>query len=416
LRVRILSITLIAAAIAIGLFAWLSLRPAPRATTPLTHEVYIWQRVWSGELKDALAAHGRAFARVVVLARQVDWQRSEAGEMVPKTFLVPLDWAALQNAGAPVGVAIRIAGYAGDFGRAAEAIAGVAGDLCDEAKTNGVGLSEIQIDFDCPSSRLDGYRQWMIAIKQRSGGVPVHITALPTWLDRADFAALAKESCEYVLQVHSLQRPTTVNDPAVLCDPAAAQAAVEKAGKIGVPFRVALPTYGYILIYDAAGKYLGLEAEGQEQSWPADAQQRWLGADSTQLAQLINDWNANRPIQMTGIIWYRLPIAQDKLNWRWPTLAAVMAGRTPAAAYAVELRPGAANVDDVIITNTGDGDLRGPLNVSVDMARDIAARDALGGFATLNATDRRWTLEGLDAVDDRIGPGEKRNIGWVRYK
>jgi hypothetical protein len=29
------------------------------------------------------------------------------------------------------------------------------------------------------------------------------------------------------------------------------------------------------------------------------------------------------------IIWYRVPIATDTRNWRWPTLSAVMSGRLP---------------------------------------------------------------------------------------
>ena len=32
---------------------------------------------------------------------------------------------------------------------------------------------------------------------------------------------------------------------------------------------------------------------------------------------------------MRELLWYRVPVSRDSLNWSWPTLAAVMAGRAP---------------------------------------------------------------------------------------
>jgi len=65
-----------------------------------------------------------------------------------------------------------------------------------------------------------------------------------------------------VLQVHSLERPKDINTRFELCDSKAARRAVDLAGKVGVPFRVALPTYGYLIAFDSEGKYLGLSGRG----------------------------------------------------------------------------------------------------------------------------------------------------------
>src|SRR4029077_10218524 len=125
--------------------------------------------------------------------------------------------------------------------------------------------------------------------------------------------------------VHSLERPRSLNSPFTLCDPAAARRAVERAADFGIPFRVALPTYGYRIAFDAAGRFVGLSAEGPARSWPTGVQEREVRADPIQLAQLTQFWTTNHPPAMRGLIWYRLLITNDILNWRWPTLSAIVA-------------------------------------------------------------------------------------------
>jgi hypothetical protein len=63
------------------------------------------------------------------------------------------------------------------------------------------------IDFDCAESKLDGYRVWVEAIQRRVAPLPVTITALPSWLNSRAFQRLAAVATNYVLQVHSVERP-----------------------------------------------------------------------------------------------------------------------------------------------------------------------------------------------------------------
>ncbi|MEK7780060.1 MAG: DUF3142 domain-containing protein, partial [Verrucomicrobiota bacterium] len=206
-------------------------------------------------------------------------------------------------------------------------ICNVAAGIVNEARTNRVPLAELQIDFDCAESKLDGYRVWIEAIQRRVAPVPVTITALPSWLDSRAFKRLAAVATNYVLQVHSAERPRSFDAPFTLCDPRAAQRAVERAGHIGVPFRVALPTYGYVLAFEPGGKFISLAAEGPRPNWPTNAQLRTIETDERELAELVRGWTASRPVALRGVIWYRLPVTTDKHNWKWEELDAVMRGR-----------------------------------------------------------------------------------------
>ncbi len=38
------------------------------------------------------------------------------------------------------------------------------------------------------------------------------------------------------------------------------------------------------------------------------------------MAGLVRGWTEGHPKELTGILWYRLPVAGDRNNWTWPTL------------------------------------------------------------------------------------------------
>ena len=364
-RVFILS-ALFIVAVAAGawvFFFWL----APRASGPLRQEVYVWQRAWTQPVRDAVSQHATNFAEIAVLKAEISWSTNRQ----PQLTRVAVDYETLAKARRPVGIALRIGPYAGpfvppgDFGLRGQAqrdpafaaaaqgtndskapsslrsagavqdpsvtdyICNIAAGIVNEARTNRVLLAELQIDFDCAESKLDGYRVWIEAIQHRVAPLPVTITALPSWLDSRAFKRLAAVATNYVLQVHSAERPKSFDAPFTLCDPRAARRAVERAGRIGVPFRVALPTYGYLLAYEPGGKFISLAAEGPRPNWPTNAQLREVSSDAVALATLLQEWTADRPVAMRGVIWYRLPVATDKHNWNWPTLRGVMRGETP---------------------------------------------------------------------------------------
>jgi Protein of unknown function (DUF3142) len=379
----------------------------------LSQDVYVWQRSWNQAVRDAVTEHGSNFETLVVLNAEVTWRAKR-----PELVQVPLDYALLRKSGAHIGMALRIGPYPGPFlvnDRATEYLTGLASALVGVAQANGCRPDEMQIDFDCAQSKLDGYRVWVAEIRRAIAPVPVVITALPSWLNEPSFPKLIAAADGYVLQVHSLEAPTSADAPFTLCDPAEARRAVERAGQWNVPFRVALPTYGYIIAFNRNGKFAGLSADGPRKDWPPeDYKLREVRTDSAAMAQLVQFWTTNHPASMRGIIWYRLPVADDFLNLRWPTLAAMMAGRAPrehvhAAARRVE--PG---LMEISLVNDGQLDLSSRLAVEVTWTNArLVAGDGIGGFNLADSGPGTARFQ-VDDNSFRLPAGEKRTIGWLR--
>lgn len=246
---------------------------------------------------------------------------------------------------------------------------------------------------------------------------PLVITVLPDWLGRADFDPLATAADGFVLQVHSLERPRAPEQPLTLCDPAAARRAVERAGRTGVPFRVALATYGYCVAFDPHGKLIGLQADGPAVTWPADALLRVVRSDPAATAALVRDWTASRPASLRGIIWYRLPTAADALNWRWPTLRAVMTGRTPCARLELETHRSAPGLFELELANTGEADASLPAEITVNWAAArLLAADTLTGYELEPVSPGQVRFHRAAAGEIQWLPVEThRALGWLRF-
>jgi hypothetical protein len=381
----------------------------PRASVPLAHEAYVWQRQWSTNVGQAIARHGPAFRRIVVLAAEVAWRDS-----VPRLTRIELDHAALRSAPCPVALALRIGPFPGPFrsdDSVTRLLGTVATDLIQDARRHGLEPAEFQLDFDCVERQLEGYRIWVEHVRRSVDPTPLVLTALPAWLDQRAFASLVRAADGFVLQVHSLARPRHPDEPFQLCDPRLARTAVERAAKVGVPFRVALPTYGYLLAFQTNGLFLGASAEGPVPAWPPGARLRELRADPAGLAPLVAGWTVDRPASLAGVIWYRLPVEGDRLNWRWPTLAAVMAGLVPTPrliAYQTRPQPGLV---EIALENAGDADRTGPAAVRLEAVEGrVVASDGIAGF-------RRDRLDGgilFTNPSCRLPAGQRITIGWVR--
>jgi hypothetical protein len=352
------------------------------------------------------------FARVIALKGEVTWKGDK-----PHLAQVSLDYDALLQTKRPIGLALRIGPYTGSFAATNHPITYLA-DLAEkwvvEARTAGLVPSELQLDFDCASSKLEGYRTWVGLLRKRVAPVPVVITALPSWLDEPAFRTLVEAADSYVLQVHSLQRPSDFDASFTICDPVAARRAVAKAAEIGVPFRVALPTYGYLVAFDGRGRFIGLSAEGPAKSWPADAQFKEVRSDPLQLGQLAQEWSANPPAALKGIIWYRLPVEDDILNWRWPTFSAILQLRIPRKSVRVEAHRVEPGLTELSLVNDGEIDISSRVAIQTRwQGTRLVAGDGLHGF---ELTERGLSSARFETGRQlyRLPAGEKQVLGWLR--
>src|ERR1043166_3733583 len=111
----------------------------------LPHDVYVWQREWSGSVRESIAQHATNFNSFVALAAEVTWKNSQ-----PQVTRVEIDYASLRKSPGPVGLALRIGPFAGPFrsnDAVARFLAETAKSLFADARFNGVNASELQLEI-----------------------------------------------------------------------------------------------------------------------------------------------------------------------------------------------------------------------------------------------------------------------------
>jgi hypothetical protein len=389
-----------------------------RASGPLAQEAYVWQRAWTPEVRAALARTSDLEA-LVILAGEVDLSTDP-----PRVSRAAYDASALNR---PVGLAIRIGRFVRRDGAThrfaerpdlTEHLAGLARRLVADARGRGIEVREFQLDYDCPESRLDDYPVLVRAVREAVAPVPVTITALPSWLrQRRDLKRLLRAADGWVLQVHSLEPPRRPDTPMEICDPEAARRAVETAAGFRKPFRVALPTYSYLVAFTPAGDLLGVSAEGPLPSWPPGVLVRIARSDPDTLAGLVRGWTADRPEELAGLIWYRLPVEGDRLNWPWPAFDAVREGRPPRKDLKVLPRAAGPGLLEIDLENRGEAEAGWPVHVELTWEEGtLLAADGLAGYRIVRTASNKLRLERSTTPWDRmLRPGERRMVAWLRF-
>jgi hypothetical protein len=388
------------------------------ASGPLPQEAYVWQRDWTPAVRASVQQASKDFSGLIVLAAEVD-PRSQPPQP-PQITRVPLDAPALKGYGKAVGAAIRIHTFPGLFAenpQLVESLQGLVRSVAAEARAKGIVLSEIQIDYDCPESKVKDYPFLLSALRQAAKPVRLTLTVLPTWLFwRQEFRTLIEAADGYVLQVHSLKPPEFAGDgDLLLTEPQAARGVVKEAASYGLPFRVALPTYSYQAAYDARGHLIGLIAEGPLVSFAPGTRVQNAISDPAALAELVRGWTRERPKEMTGLLWYRLPVEGDRRNWTWPTLRAVMAGRVPRIDVRAAIRKPEPELVEVDVANLGEADAPRPSPVRIRWQGEAPiAMDGLTVYRIVSRSGSEMTLVRSGA--GFLRPGARLPIAWLRFK
>lgn len=378
----------------------------------LDHSFYIWQRSWSDALTDAVDTARPYSSEFVVLAAEIAWRGS-----APGVFKPAIRYDGLRKAGRPVGLAVRIGPIPKNYrleGDSAELVSHLVRSLIADAESAGIHPAELQLDFDCAESRLEEYAAMLRMVRPAAGGVPLTITALPCWLDRSAFKELIDAADGYVLQVHSTDKPEAGDKNPTICNVASAGSWVKQAARLGRPFRVALSTYSYVATFDEQGRLASLSAEGRG-AVPVLTGQRVIRSDASAIAGLVQGWNEERPAGLTGVVWYRLPLATDSLNWRWETVWSIIAGNTPMADLRVHVARSEPELFDIELVNAGDADAGLPGLINVDWKGRLVSCDGLLDYGvSVETNGARFVLS--DRHRDVIAPGERLRIGWLRLE
>ncbi|MBI5094719.1 MAG: DUF3142 domain-containing protein [Candidatus Hydrogenedentes bacterium] len=386
-------------------------RPWP--PKPLDTAFYVWQNQWNDGVRSAVERAAKTTHHFMVSlgevsvsangftfnAAQPDWK--VLAESQVKTTIV-----------LRVGVGLNKLLTADSFEKSHRYLASLLNDILATAKQNGAALTGIQMDYDSPTSGLAAYRRLMNALRGDIPGVEWSVTALPTWTKDPDFPALVKDLSYYVLQVHSLEPPTSIDKPIVLFDPSKTEGYLRRAASIGVPFYVALPTYGYQVAFDEKGHFIALSAEGPSHAWKPGVQVRTAMSDPAAIAKTVQQLGASTPPPCIGIAWFRLPVESDELNWSWSTLEVVRQGRAPRVAYTAEIRNPSPNLYEIWISNTGES------NVAQKIQFDVHWQDTRPQVHDL-VNEFQAVKGGPESALRLAGPAPRQGkplmVGWFRF-
>ncbi len=320
----------------------------------LDQDAYVWQRNWSEPVREAVASAPTELGGLRVLVAEA------AGD---RLALIPVQLADVHR---PITLVIRVDGARPITELSLAPIVAAA----HAWQARGVTIAGLEVDHDCATARLPEYTAWLAS--QRVPGLRLSITALPTWADSPALADLAATVDELVVQVHAVRAPQIFEPVSARRGLVAFADAVPAAH-----LRVALPTYRALI-------------HGQR-----------IEVDPDVVAAFI----AELPRSISGIVWFRLPVAGDDDTWSADTFAAVLAKRPRPPAAIVALEDRGDGRYDLIASNPSAHAAELP---AVRLDGDILAAELVGGYEARG--NFHWVAHG------RLAPGASQAIGWARGK
>ena len=358
----------------------------------LDQQLYIWQRQWTPAHEAALTDSRTDFSTLRVLALQAfpqaGWSRAR------------IDPLLLKRDGRPLIAVIRLDGQLKSLNQ--DEVAVQIQQVIVDWQAQGLHLAGVEIDHDAGISRLPDYREFLTQLRSElPASLPLSITALPAWLDSPELPALLSTVDSSVLQVHAVSDPRRG-----LFDPEQARQWAKAWSRISAkPFYLALPAYGVALLSSASGAPI-VESEVRLER---DGERRELLADPQQLSELAIQLRNDPPAHLAGLIWFRLPLANDRRAWSLTTLRAVSRGEALDSQLSLILSAD-ESLYDIAIKNNGNLDNAWPERVTLAV-QGCEGADALAGYALQQSPD---LLTFIRLRDGRIAAGGQRAIGWAR--
>jgi len=363
-----------------------------RPTPPLDQQLYIWQRQWTPAHEAALRDSRADFSTLRVLALQAfprdGWRRAL------------IDPVLLKADGRPLIAVIRLDGQLKSLDQ--DAVLAQIQQILGDWQGRGLTLAGVEIDHDAGSAKLPAYRAFLAHLRAALPvSLPLSITALPAWLDSPELPALLATVDSSVLQVHAVSDPRRG-----LFDADQAKKWARAWSRVtDKPFYLALPAYGVALLSGTDG------APQVESEVPVEhgGERRELLADPLQLSTLAGELRQDRPVHLAGLIWFRLPLPNDRRAWSLTTLGAVARGDVLNSRLSLQLSEN-NGLYDISVGNQGNLDSAWPERLTLAV-QGCEGADALAGYALHQSQD---LLTFTRLRDGRMAAGGQRAIGWAR--
>jgi hypothetical protein len=226
-----------------------------------------------------------------------------------------------------------------------------------------------------------------------------------------DFAKLVSSCDLYVLQLHSLELPRSIQHIEALFDAKKSMSWVYKAASFGRPFAISLPTYGYFLGFDKDGRYLGVSSEQGPKNWE---QTQVLLSDFSEIAQFMKELTLSHPKLLEEVYWFRLGHVGDLLNWSLGAFEMLESAPTQAE-LSVEILENEAGLAELYLQNNSPFPLAFPAEVLLECSHEkILFIEALSHFFYEGKGDSLYLRSDKSTLI--LPPGNRVPLCWIRFK
>lgn len=367
-------------------------QPAPSPTPALEQQVYIWQRQWTAQHAIALQESQHSFSQLRVLAAQAHPQEGWISANV--------DLQQLQKAQRPIIAVVRLDGQLSSLNT--PQLLQQIQQLVQHWQQQPMQLVGLEIDYDSGTTKLPAYVDFLRALRQQlPQSLSLSMTVLPAWLDAPALAELRAITDHSVLQVHAVNRIAQG-----LFDPKQAATWIERYQQQAQrPFYVALPAYGAAVTASGA-----IESEV---SLPEAGARQEYTVDPRAVAALMQQIKRQRPAQLKGWVWFRLPLPNDQRAWAWSTLQKVMTEQPLQAQLQLRANPTTAGLYDLTLVNFGD--LPAVLPASIDLQAQACSVADIRPTYQLNLQANRVHLQLNPQLPNKtLAAGKRQILGWIR--
>ncbi|PHI31934.1 hypothetical protein CRN84_22725 [Budvicia aquatica] len=373
--------------------------------TSWQHQAYIWQRVWTPQHREALQQSHELFSGLRILAVQLNH-----GEGIRK---IAVDTRLLQQDGRPVWLVVRIDGQ----------LPSIDSSLVYENLFNqlhqwqqaGLTVAGIEIDYDSASSKLAIYQQFLKQLRMKlPAEQQLSLTVLPSWIESPDLPALLQQTDTSVLQVHAVLSPQQG-----LFDAKLASGWIARYSQLAPkPFFVALPAYGMGL----AGYQDQKPIVESETSVRVAGQMQELSVEPQAMAAFLSQLRQRHLPNLNGLIWFRLPLENDRRAWSMSTLKAVILQQPLVSEWTVEVQAQPAEAGqnnslyNLILRNTGQIDGVLPEEIVLPEGKCQIA-DGVGHYQVnsgnqINSNGQRLSFVRMHS--QQLRAGQSQALGWAR--
>jgi hypothetical protein len=174
-----------------------------------------------------------------------------------------------------------------------------------------------------------------------------------------------------------------------------------------------LPTYSCVVEFTEDARVKDVHGEDLPSGFSLATDRYFvLDSDAYALADLVAEWTTHAPELLQSIIWYRLPVSTDRLNWPAEVLPKIICGEKLKRGWSLKLEPSPEGHQEVVLLQQGDAPDDLPREIQIT---NVEAADGLRGYV-LQGHPPGTILLRLAQPErfGRVRSGSRIMAGWIR--